>query len=95
MTGSAGTAMDVVLQGDSLYIREGVRGRERKNSSGAEASGFFPFGKTRVQIKRQSRGTDQTAKQGYRSGNPGKTGVQINFFGGQNQGTDQLYWRET
>ena len=28
MTGSAGTAMDVVLRGDSLLSREGVWGRE-------------------------------------------------------------------
>ena len=32
----------------------------------------------------QNRGTDQTATQGYRSGNPGKTGAQIKLKEWQN-----------
>ena len=50
----------------------------------------------------QNRATDQTAKQGYRSGKSGKTGVQINSPRWENKGTDHLseidlrsgFWRK-
>ena len=49
-----------------------------------EKQGYRSNSKTGVQIKSQNKGTDQ--------GNPRKQGVQINFYGGQNQGTDQFFW---
>ena len=68
------------------------------------SSGFR--GKTRVQINssffglmRKNQGTDQTAKQGYRSGDAGKTKVQITSpdlicdAKCENKGTNQSSWR--
>ena len=55
------------------------------DSSPTGKQGYRSIHKTGVQIKYQIRGTDQ--------GNLGKIGVQINFPGGENKGTDQFFRR--
>ena len=55
------------------------------DSQNMENQGYRSTHNPEVQINSQNRGTDQ--------GNQGKPGVQINFSGGQNQGTDQFFWK--
>ena len=73
-----------LCKGLRLYICKGgsAEGGRVKNSAGSQGGGFFTYGKTRVQIKKQNRGTDQFTKQGYRSRKSRKT-----------RGTDQFFWR--
>ena len=75
-------------KGTDQISKQGYRSRKPRKIKGTfsliEKQGYRSTHKTGVQIKCQTRGTDQ--------GNPGKTRVQINSPGGQNQGTDQLFW---
>ena len=73
MTGSAGTAMDVVLRRRKAYkggsLREGGSKIPPDGRLADSPGRFLGHGKTRVQIKCQNRTTDQEIleKQGYRS----------------------------
>ena len=73
MTGSAGTAMAVVLGGRSqkAFYKGGSLREGGQNILPDRRAGGFP---NPWEIK----GTDQFTNQGYRSGNPGKPRVQIN-----------------
>ena len=69
MTGSAGTAMDVVLRRRKAYKGGSLREGGLSVLPDRRAGGFKTHGKSRVQINSQIRGTDQEnpENQGYRS----------------------------
>ena len=74
MTGSAGTAMDVLFPRRSFNFNS--RGREFEGGRTLRFAGSEGW---RIQNPWEIKGTDQFTKQGYRSGNLGKSRVQIIF----------------